>query len=90
MPVFAVVLRDPNHEVEQRLLDKYPGSFQFTETVFLVQANGIPDAVAKDVGIKGDDRIATASGAVFRLDGAYSGYTTRALWDWLKQADEQQ
>lgn len=37
------------------------------------------------VGIKGDDRIADASGFVVKLEEfSYAGYTTRALWEWLK------
>ena len=90
MPVFAVVLNEPNAEVERRLGQEYPGYFRFTDTVFLVDSDGIADSIATAAGIKGDDRIEAARGVVFKLNSAYAGFTVRALWDWLSQAEERQ
>ncbi len=88
MPVFAVVLNEPNNEVEKRLKEKYEGCFALTDTFFLVQSEAIAENVAVDAGIKGEDRVETARGVVFKLNKSYSGYTSRALWDWLVQAEE--
>ncbi len=90
MPVFAVVLNEPNAEVERRLNDSYPGHFRFSDTFYLVQTDDIADSIANGVGIKGDNRIEPARGVVFKLNRSYAGFTTRALWDWLSQAEERQ
>ena len=90
MAVFAVVLNGANEEVKQHLEQEYPDYFQFTDTFFLVQSNGIAESVAIAAGLKGDDRIEAARGAVFKLNRSYSGFTVRSLWDWLTQAEERQ
>lgn len=90
MSVFAVVLREENTEVARRVENRYPGYYQLNDTFFLVQDNGIAETVAKSLGIKGDDRIESASGVVFRLNNiAYSGFTVRSLWDWLQKTEEE-
>lgn len=89
MSVFAVVLREPNSEVTTRLEEAYPGFYKLNETFFLVEGNSIAETVAESVGIKGDDRIESASGVVFRLNNiAYSGFTVRSLWDWLQMTED--
>ena len=89
MSVFAVVLNEENHDVAERIKSEYPDSFyRLTGTFFLVKSNAIPEAVATSVGIKGDRRIETARGVVFKLNRSYSGFTARSLWDWLRQAEE--
>ena len=90
MPVFAVILNEPSAEVEQRLGQAYPGHFRFTDTVFLVETDGIAESVATGAGIKGNDRIEAARGVVFKLNKSYAGFTVRSLWDWLARAEERQ
>lgn len=89
MSVFAVVLRESNSEVTERLKEAYPGFYKLNETFFLVEGSSLAETVAESVGIKGDDRIESASGVVFRLNNiAYSGFTVRSLWDWLQMTEE--
>ena len=90
MSVFAVVLNEPNAEIEQRLRERYPNAFSLTDTFHLVQDQTITENITVNIGLKGDDRVEPARGVVFRLNGSYSGYTTRALWEWLEQAEEQE
>ena len=71
MTVFAVVLNRPNPGVTGRLQERYPESFRFTDTCYLVQTDAIAETVATDAGIKGDDRIEEASGVVFKLNKSY-------------------
>ena len=87
MPIFAVVLNKPNTEVDRRLRERYPDNFSLSDTFYLVQDQTIAENITVALGIKGDGRIESARGVVFRLNGAYSGYSTRALWDWLQQAE---
>ena len=89
MSVFAVVLNEENHDVAERIRSGYPNfSYRLTDTFFLVRSDTIPETVATAIGIKGDRRIETARGVVFKLNRSYSGFTARSLWDWLRQAEE--
>ena len=88
MAVHIVVLTRPNADVVARLAERYPDHHQVTETCYLVQSKEITQGIATSVGLKGEDRVDDAAGVVFRLNGAYSGYTERALWEWLGQAEK--
>ena len=88
MAIFLVALDEPSEQIfkdTMRLAYPSPKSYEHTPTLFFVQDDNIPDAIAKKLKIKVDieeeDRL--AFGIVFRLEGSYSGYTDRALWDWL-------
>ena len=88
MKVFAVLLDEPNPVAIQRLTEAYPGNtYEVSNTSVLVRAEGLAEAVAKAAGIKGDDR--TVTGVVFALNRAYAGYSSRALWAWLAEAEAQ-
>jgi len=85
MTIFAVVLRTPNSEVWERLTEAYPNSnhFVLNSTFALISGGDVSENVAQNVGIKGEDRVESASGVVFRMSSAYSGFTTASLWEWL-------
>ena len=80
---FAVVLDRANDKVLGRLEAKYPHTRHHTDTFFLVPVdkNVTTDDVANVAGIKGSER--DASGVVFKINSAYSGFTDKALWEWL-------
>ena len=90
MSVFAVVLNEAHPDVVERIENAYPDFYQLSNTFFLVQSNALARKVAAAVGIKGDDRIEDAQGVVFRLNRAYAGYSSRDLWEWLGQAEEEE
>ena len=90
MPVHIVLLTQPNKEVVARIRKAYPDRHQVTTTCFLVQSKQITQDIAINIGLKGEARVEGAVGVVFKLNGAYSGYATRALWEWLSQAEEAQ
>ena len=90
MSTFVVVL---NQEAPQafrnRIKEAYPSSYEYAENVFFLEDDNIPEAVATRLGIKVEDETQrTTTGAVFGLEGSYSGYTTKALWDWLRRAEK--
>ena len=85
MDVFAVFLDDDEPEAHKRIQESYPNHFQLSANLFLVPSEEIAEKVAVNAGIKGDDRI--VDGVVFKLNKSYSGYTARALWDWLKKIE---
>ena len=90
MAVHMIVLSRPNDVVASRIQETYPDNYEITQTCCLVQSKDITQKIAVTVGIKGENRIDNATGAVFRLNGAYSGFASRALWEWLDQAEEQE
>ena len=87
--MYAVALDSPEPTVEDRLKERYASVFKHTDTFFLVvgDANDVAENVAIAAGIKGDGR--RFNGVVFRLNGSYSGYTKRTLWEWLKDVSEE-
>ena len=88
MSVFAIVLKEPNEQVLERLEVEYPDNFRLGRTFALVRSDELTEKVAKKVGIKGKDRVPDVSGAVFMLRGTYSGYTVRSLWEWLEKHED--
>lgn len=90
MAVFAIVLREANDEVKQRIKEVYPDYYEFNDNFFLVQSDTIAENVAVSVGIKGEKRIEEASGVVVRWSWSYSGHTARSLWDWLEEAEKKE
>lgn len=85
--VLAVVLDKPQEEVLERLRMEYANVFEYSDTFFLVPVNMSisTSEVAKQAGIKGRGRDAT--GVVFKLNSAYSGYTKKSLWEWLTDVE---
>ena len=90
MAVHMIVLSRPNDAVASRIQETYPDNYEITHTCCLVQSKDISQKIAVTVGIKGENRIDNATGVVFRLNGAYSGFASRALWEWLDQAEGQE
>lgn len=87
--MYAIVLDGPEPDVEARLKQRYDNVFKHTDTLFLVVGNvsDVSENVAVAAGIKGEQQC--ASGVVFRLNGSYSGFTKRTLWEWLDDVAEE-
>ena len=85
---FVIVLDEPNNEVADLVKKTYSECYQFSDTVFLISQNSLAETVAQEIRIKGDNRIQTAIGAVFKLNGAYAGYAPRSLWEWLDKMEK--
>ncbi len=89
--IFSIVLLEPNQKVVDRIEEFYPDYFKYSDTVFLISTEEtvMSNNVANKVGIKGENRIEDSSGVVFKLNTGYSGYTTRTLWEWLSDVNEE-
>ncbi len=85
--LFVIVLEKPNSEVANLIKERYPECYEFSDTVFLISQDSLTETIAQEVKIKGDDRIEAATGAVFKLNGAYAGYASRSLWEWLEKTE---
>lgn len=85
MAIFVVILNQDAPEVfKGKINELYPLNYGYADNIFFIEDDNIPETIANRLGIKvEDENQRTTTGAVFGLDGSYSGYTTKALWDWL-------
>ena len=82
MNAFMVVFTEPSAQAAEHLRGQFPECYELVEnTVYLVRSEELSSDVAVKAGFKSDPRIST--GAVFKMNHAYSGYTSRSLWEWL-------
>jgi hypothetical protein len=89
--IYLIVLLEADDTVKARITDRYPEAYEYNETAYLVtDSSPITETVAIEAGIKGPNRVDGSSGFVIKLGDApsYSGFTNRALWDWLAAAAE--
>jgi len=88
MNEYAVMLREPDDRVLERLDEKYDevNVYALNDVTFLVRTKQLAEGVAVAAGIKGKERFAT--GVVIKLNRSYAGYTSRSLWDWLREDEE--
>ena len=89
MPVYAIALLEPNAAVTCQIRKNYPEFYEYNPTLFLVETDTLAENVATSVGIKGENRVQDASGFVIKLEVfSYSGYTSRSLWEWLREVEK--
>ena len=82
MAVFAVYIDEADPAVViDRLTEHYPDSLQIDDNLYLIRDDTIARNIATTLGIKGEGR--DLSGVVFKLNSSYSGFASRAIWDWL-------
>ena len=96
MTVFAVFLQENpievHSQISERIRSQYPGTtehLKLWDNLYLVRSDSITDAVARAIGIKGDDAIENATGVVFKLNSAYAGFASRSIWEWLALAESE-
>ena len=81
-----MVLDHANEATAERIHENFPGSYQHSETLFLIADEGVTASVAKVIGLDGSNPAIT--GAIFKLNSSYAGFTQRSLWEWLATAEE--
>lgn len=91
MPIFIIVLDedipdDAVGAVTEKIEAHYPNHYDFSNRVYLVSGE-LTETIAENIGIKGAQQVDAATGAVFKLNGTYSGYTSPSLWEWLTEAE---
>ena len=87
MSTFIVIV-DPTTDSDQvikRLNKCYPDHYSYhgKENVVLVRTSDLTEEVAVNIGIKGDRKLEASTGAVFKLNSHYSGFTNGTVWEWL-------
>ena len=81
MADYIVIFDEESDENGRRVAEFYPGAYEHHPKIFFVRSDEVSEAVASRLRIKGENR--DTNGAVFRISSAYSGYTSKSLWEWL-------
>ncbi|WP_423906331.1 hypothetical protein [Candidatus Spongiihabitans sp.] len=89
MAIHAIILQNENSEVAERIAEHYRFNYPVNEKCFLVHTDDISEKVADTVGFGGENKIENAVGAVFKLNGTYSGFASSGLWEWLEMEKPQ-
>ena len=92
--IFAIVLDDSNEEVEKRIekrveTDSYFRWHKHNDRLYLVLVDEtmLTRDVAEDIGIGAmGEGEPSGRGAVFKLNGAFAGFSKNSLWEWLNGA----
>lgn len=85
MADYIVIFDKESDKNRQRVAEIDPNAYEHDPKIFFVRSDEVSQAVAVNLRIKGEDR--DTEGAVFKIGSAYSGYTSKSLWEWLG-ADE--
>ena len=88
--VFAIVLNEPNQTFSESLKLRFPDSYKYSPTFFLVRP-ALPmlsKDVAKTAALKAQGYDNRPSGVVYKLNAGYWGYASKTLWEWLDASDD--
>ncbi len=88
--IFAVVLAEGHEKVHSLLLETYPNAFQLINGVILVACKELTSSVASAAALTKEKEDQGVRGAVFKLNGSYTGFTRQSLWEWLENAESDQ
>lgn len=86
MSLFIVVLEEGSDAqvVTSKLKQGDIPYYSLSNSVFIVRYSGISAELKTELDVKGKLE-GGVSGAVFSLDGGYSGFASMALWEWLNK-----
>jgi hypothetical protein len=93
MDIFAIILNEANQDVKKIISDKYPKSYQISDTCFLVAdlsqmdtsgRSASVDTISESIKMTGDDATGDILGLVVKLNSSYGGRNYKALWEWIE------
>lgn len=82
MALHVIMLEKEHAGVVGRIAEHYPKNYSVSDVLFLVRTEDISSKVAANIGLDGE--VKDAADAVLKLNGAYSGFASSALWEWIK------
>jgi len=87
--LFAVILTEGQKAAAARLREAYSEAqvYELDENVFIVSDDRFTGTVAKAAALTREQAESGIRGVVFKLNGAYTGYTRQSLWEWLENAE---
>jgi hypothetical protein len=91
MAVYHVIIDSGSNadKATERLKEAFADHYKYhdQERVWLVRTDDISETIAVKIGFKGDDNPDNSTGAVFKMNSNYAGYTKGAVWEWLSKND---
>ena len=96
MAVHLIVLLSPadapqTRKVAQQIEQQYPGFYPMADGLaYLVQSPDVAEVIKRKIGLaeqQEQDSRKQATGLVVKMNGSYSGYAARSMWDWLEEAN---
>lgn len=94
MAVFSILSEAPQPKLRARIESLYAGRYyHFSETIWFVRDNGPAKSIATNLGIQTRNSDGNVVGdieqtAVVQTSPSYWGWTSAALWEWLKASFE--
>ncbi len=86
MPTFAIILNEPNAEVERRI-QACGECLKVNAVSWLVTGDLSVEEIIDVIGFTGETPVANAAGFVFSLNGSYAGRVDKDAWEWLDRAE---
>lgn len=86
MSTFAIILNEPNAEVEQRIRDACKEYLKVNDASWLVVGDLSVEEIIDVIGFRGETTVANAAGFVLSLTGSYAGRVNKDTWDWFDRA----
>lgn len=90
MTMYIALLHEPLSQTRAEQiredLKSHEDLFSFGEQAWILKTNISDVEYAREVFSLSAESDAPRVGAVFKLNGSYSGYYYEPLWDWLKEA----
>ncbi len=87
MSIFAILMQNEQPRLVETIKSTYPDNhYAFTDTIWLVSANGTVTDVSAKLGIfdpKEPSKPPVGNAAVFNVS-SYTGRAPQTLWEWLK------
>ena len=86
--IYAVVFTKGAELGSSLIKDSCKNSYQIQDDVVLVASDVLSSEIAKSSSLTKEQENNGVRGAVFKLNGSYTGYAPSALWEWLENVEE--
>ncbi len=85
--IYCVILKQGDDDASKTVEEAYPTSHRLSPTVYLIDSEQTAREVAVRLGIRpikdGEQPTLGEGGVVFSINGQYSGFGPKEVWDWL-------
>ena len=86
--IYAVVFTKGAEKGSSLIKDSYEKTYKIQDDVVLVASDDLSNEIAEVSALTKEQKEKGVRGAVFKLNGSYTGYAPSALWEWLEFAEE--
>lgn len=86
--IYAVVFTKGAEKGSSLLEDAYENAYKVHENVVLVASAHLSNEIANASALTKEKKDEDVRGAVFKLNGSYTGFAPSALWEWLENVEE--